>query len=158
MDAQGSPDAPRCGFSAQVVQKLRAAGADFRHFDILQDPAIRDGLKVLRHLLTSCVMLTSQASTCACPDAARVLNVPRCAVQEHSDWPTYPQLYVNGEVSTANCLGAFTHARSKMLLNCSVAPLATSFWCCGVDTSCLDVYTAAWRVRYCAGDGRRRRA
>lgn len=43
---QGSPDAPRCGFSAQVVQALREAGADFRHFDILQDPAIREGLKV----------------------------------------------------------------------------------------------------------------
>jgi Grx4 family monothiol glutaredoxin len=59
---KGSPDAPRCGFSAQVVQALRAAGADFRHFDILQDPAVRDGLK------------------------------------EHSNWPTYPQLYVNGEL------------------------------------------------------------
>lgn len=43
---QGSPDAPRCGFSAQVVQALRAAGAHFSHFDILQDHAIREGLKV----------------------------------------------------------------------------------------------------------------
>lgn len=43
---QGSPDAPRCGFSAQVVQALQATGADFQHFDILQDNAIREGLKV----------------------------------------------------------------------------------------------------------------
>ena len=42
---QGSPDAPRCGFSSQVVQALRAAKADFQHFDILQDSAIREGLK-----------------------------------------------------------------------------------------------------------------
>ena len=61
--AQGSPDAPRCGFSAQVVQTLRAADAEFRHFDILQDPEVRDGLKVLRYILTFLITLTPQAST-----------------------------------------------------------------------------------------------
>ncbi len=48
---QGSPDAPRCGFSAQVVQALRATGADFQHFDILQDNAIREGLKARPEML-----------------------------------------------------------------------------------------------------------
>jgi Glutaredoxin len=64
MHAQGSPDAPRCGFSAQVVQALRAAGAEFSHFDILQDPAIREGLKVLRHVLRVSMLLNPLASNC----------------------------------------------------------------------------------------------
>ena len=32
---KGAPDAPRCGFSRQVVQALRADGIAFKHFDIL---------------------------------------------------------------------------------------------------------------------------
>jgi monothiol glutaredoxin len=38
---KGTPDAPRCGFSAQTVQCLREAGADFGAMDILPDPRIR---------------------------------------------------------------------------------------------------------------------
>lgn len=59
---QGSPEAPRCGFSRKVVEALQAAGAQFGSFDILGDDAVRQGLK------------------------------------EFSQWPTYPQLYVNGEL------------------------------------------------------------
>ncbi|KAK9802904.1 hypothetical protein WJX73_003852 [Symbiochloris irregularis] len=42
---KGSPDAPRCGFSAKVVAALKAAGIQFSSFDILTDEAIRQGLK-----------------------------------------------------------------------------------------------------------------
>ena len=42
---QGTPDAPRCGFSAKVVAALRSVGAEFSSFDILQDEAVRQGLK-----------------------------------------------------------------------------------------------------------------
>lgn len=42
---KGSPDAPRCGFSSQVVTALRAAAVQFGHFDILEDPDVRLGLK-----------------------------------------------------------------------------------------------------------------
>jgi Grx4 family monothiol glutaredoxin len=59
---QGTPDAPRCGFSRKVVDALRAAGEEFGSFDILSDEAVRQGLKEL------------------------------------SQWPTYPQLYVKGEL------------------------------------------------------------
>ena len=60
---KGTPDAPRCGFSRKVVEWLRQDGvAPFRHFDILSDEAVRQGLKEL------------------------------------SNWPTYPQLYVDGEL------------------------------------------------------------
>jgi monothiol glutaredoxin len=41
---KGTPDAPRCGFSLQTVNCLRAAGADFAAMDILPDPRIRQQL------------------------------------------------------------------------------------------------------------------
>ena len=59
---KGSPDFPQCGFSAQAVAVLRACGADFGSFNILEDPELREALKA------------------------------------HSNWPTFPQLYVKGEL------------------------------------------------------------
>ena len=58
---KGSPDAPQCGFSAQVVSILGRLLPRYGSFDVLSDRAVRDGIK------------------------------------EFSDWPTIPQLYVNGE-------------------------------------------------------------
>ena len=59
---KGSPDQPKCGFSAQVVNALRMCRASFLHVDVLEDPALRQTLKI------------------------------------YSNWPTFPQLYVNGEL------------------------------------------------------------
>ncbi|MDH3399635.1 MAG: Grx4 family monothiol glutaredoxin [Chromatiales bacterium] len=59
---KGSPDFPQCGFSAQAVAVLRACGTNFASFNILEDPELREALKV------------------------------------HSNWPTFPQLYVKGEL------------------------------------------------------------
>ena len=59
---KGSPSEPRCGFSRKAVGMLNEVGAKYGHFDILEDPAVRQGLK------------------------------------EYSNWPTYPQLYVKGEL------------------------------------------------------------
>lgn len=58
---KGTPRQPQCGFSGQTVRLLNAVGADFSSVNVLEFPAIRDGIKV------------------------------------YSDWPTIPQLYVNGE-------------------------------------------------------------
>ena len=59
---KGSPDFPQCGFSANAVGILRACGVDeFFSVNVLEDPAIRQGIK------------------------------------EYANWPTIPQLYVNGE-------------------------------------------------------------
>jgi monothiol glutaredoxin len=59
---KGTPQFPMCGFSATVVQVLRAAGvAQFHSVNVLEDPAIREGIK------------------------------------QFANWPTIPQLYVNGE-------------------------------------------------------------
>lgn len=59
---KGSPTAPKCGFSRQVVEILNEHSVPFGSFDILSDDDVRQGLKV------------------------------------HSEWPTFPQLYVNGEL------------------------------------------------------------
>ncbi len=43
---KGSPQFPQCGFSANAVRILHAAGVkDFFSVDVLQDPAIRQGIK-----------------------------------------------------------------------------------------------------------------
>lgn len=58
---KGSPSAPQCGFSRQLVAILREHEVRFGFFDILKDDSVRLGLKTF------------------------------------SDWPTFPQLYINGE-------------------------------------------------------------
>lgn len=42
---KGTPDSPRCGFSAVTVQILDHIGAPFVGVDVLQDDALRDGIK-----------------------------------------------------------------------------------------------------------------
>ncbi len=59
---KGTPEEPRCGFSARTVQALQSLGAGFAAVDILPDPRIREELSAL------------------------------------SNWPTIPQLFVNGEL------------------------------------------------------------
>ena len=43
---KGVPDSPKCGFSSVVVQILDHLGVDFVGVDVLQDPALRDGVKI----------------------------------------------------------------------------------------------------------------
>lgn len=58
---KGNPTFPQCGFSAAVVEVLKKHGVAFHHFNVLQDHAVREGIK------------------------------------EYAEWPTIPQLYVDGE-------------------------------------------------------------
>ncbi len=58
---KGNPSFPQCGFSAAVVEVLKRQGVPFHHFNVLQDAAVREGIK------------------------------------DYAEWPTIPQLYVNGE-------------------------------------------------------------
>ena len=41
---KGNPQAPMCGFSAQVVKILGAVGAKYSSFDVLSDSEIRQGV------------------------------------------------------------------------------------------------------------------
>jgi monothiol glutaredoxin len=44
---KGTPDMPRCGFSARVAQILNASGVDYAAMDVLPDPRIREELSGL---------------------------------------------------------------------------------------------------------------
>ncbi|KAL6246581.1 glutaredoxin [Rhinocladiella similis] len=59
---KGTPSAPQCGFSRQLVSILRENQVKYGFFNILADNDVREGLKAF------------------------------------SDWPTFPQLYTNGEL------------------------------------------------------------
>lgn len=43
---KGSPDAPQCGFSRQLVSILDDFDVTYKHFDILSDDEVRQGLKI----------------------------------------------------------------------------------------------------------------
>ena len=58
---KGNAMFPQCGFSARVVQILSHMGVPFQTANVLEDPALREGIKAF------------------------------------SQWPTIPQLYINGE-------------------------------------------------------------
>jgi monothiol glutaredoxin len=58
---KGTPVFPQCGFSAAVVQVLSHLGVRFKGVNVLDDDALRQGIK------------------------------------EFANWPTIPQLYVQGE-------------------------------------------------------------
>jgi len=59
---KGSPQAPRCGFSAATAGVLNELLGDYASVDVLADAEIREGIKT------------------------------------YGNWPTIPQLYVNGEL------------------------------------------------------------
>ncbi len=42
---KGTPQFPQCGFSGQVVQILNYLGVPYKGVNVLEDPAIRDGIK-----------------------------------------------------------------------------------------------------------------
>lgn len=58
---KGNPKFPQCGFSNMATQILDACNAQYVSVDVLQDAAIREGIK------------------------------------SYANWPTIPQLYINGE-------------------------------------------------------------
>lgn len=42
---KGTPEMPRCGFSAATIEALRQAGASFHAVDVLADPEVWSGVK-----------------------------------------------------------------------------------------------------------------
>lgn len=43
---KGSPEMPQCGFSARATAILQNLNTEFASVDVLQDPEIREGIKV----------------------------------------------------------------------------------------------------------------
>ena len=163
---KGTPEAPRCGFSKQLVALLAQHSVQYQHFDILSDNEVREGLKAhsnwptypqvyergqlvggldivrelmeagefpaaaadggndslttrIESLLSSSPVLLfmkgdRQQPRCGFSRAAVALldeegvqydtfdiledEDIRQGVKEYSKWPTYPQLYVKGEL------------------------------------------------------------
>lgn len=42
---KGNPQFPMCGFSAATIQIFDSLGVPYQTVDVLQDPAVRDGIK-----------------------------------------------------------------------------------------------------------------
>jgi len=42
---KGTPQFPQCGFSSRVVQILNHMGVKYHSANVLEDPALRDGIK-----------------------------------------------------------------------------------------------------------------
>jgi len=59
---KGTPKSPMCGFSAKTIGLLDSILDDYKSVDVLEDPEIREGIKV------------------------------------YGNWPTIPQLYIDGEL------------------------------------------------------------
>ncbi|MCP5468082.1 MAG: Grx4 family monothiol glutaredoxin [Deltaproteobacteria bacterium] len=58
---KGNRNFPQCGFSAAVIEVFNHLGVQYETVDVLEDPAIREGIKIF------------------------------------SNWPTIPQIYINGK-------------------------------------------------------------
>jgi monothiol glutaredoxin len=87
---KGNRNFPACGFSATVVGILKQLTKDYDTVNILEDPAIREGMK------------------------------------EYSSWPTFPQLYVDGQF-VGGCdivKDMFAQGELQKLLGVEVKPVA----------------------------------
>ena len=69
---KGTPSAPECGFSRQLVALLREHSVKYGFFNILADDEVRQGLK------------------------------------DYAEWPTYPQLWIDGELVGGLDIVSFT--------------------------------------------------
>ena len=75
---KGTPSFPMCGFSAATVQVLDSYNVAYESVNVLDDPAIRDGIK------------------------------------RYSNWPTVPQLYINGEFVGGCDIVREMHAKGEL--------------------------------------------
>jgi len=88
---KGTPSAPQCGFSRQLVGILRENSVKYGFFNILADEDVRQGLK------------------------------------EFADWPTFPQLWVQGElVGGLDIVKEELSADPEFLMDHAVQPSATA--------------------------------
>ena len=75
---KGTPEEPRCGFSARVAERILDSGVEFVAVDILPDPRIRQQLTA------------------------------------YSNWPTTPQLFVDGELIGGCDIVEELHAQGQL--------------------------------------------
>lgn len=61
---KGTPSAPQCGFSMQVVRILHGQGVSFDSVNVLDHPEIRDGVKEYSYVQPAALVLTSERINC----------------------------------------------------------------------------------------------
>ena len=91
---KGTPEAPRCGFSARTVAALEAVGSPFAAVDVLPDPRIREELSgisnwptipqlfVRGELVGGCDIVTEMYETGELAEALGVEAAPAPAAPE----------------------------------------------------------------------------
>lgn len=92
------PLASRCGFSQKIVGILNGLpGVEYTTFDILNDEGVRQS-KFLTMRVSHLLLSFSHADSTRPPVAlARSRSLTHTEMKQISDWPTFPQLIVNGE-------------------------------------------------------------
>ena len=117
---KGTPQFPMCGFSGRAIQILKACGVgDLKTVNVLEDEEIRQGIKSYSDwptipqlyvngefvggsdIMTEMYQAGELQQTLGVADL-KTVNVLedeeiRQGIKAYSDWPTIPQLYVNGE-------------------------------------------------------------
>lgn len=88
---KGVPAEPRCGFSNAVVQILRMHGVDYDAHDVLIDEKLRQGsghsfFQNKRYCLSELLSML-----------IIILFSSLSGIKDFSNWPTIPQVYINGE-------------------------------------------------------------
>lgn len=95
---KGSPDAPKCGFSRKVVEALKEAGAEFGHAPVAHT-STRSHLHAPRRHPTA----PRPSPVCALLSVRRHFDIltdeaVRQGMKAFANWPTFPQLYAQGEL------------------------------------------------------------
>ncbi len=88
---KGVPEQPRCGFSNAVVQILRMHDVRFSAHDVLQDEELRQGKDESNFILKMKKIIIRDSQI----DLDGDDHVQ--GIKEFSDWPTIPQVYLQGE-------------------------------------------------------------
>lgn len=78
---KGEPQAPRCGFSNAVIDILSIHKVKFDAHDVLRDENLRNGKYINKFILFKMTKLFKLFA----------------GIKEYSNWPTIPQVFVNGE-------------------------------------------------------------
>ena len=105
---KGTPEAPRCGFSARTVAALEALGKPFAAVDILPDPRIRQELSAISNwptipqlfvrgeLVGGCDIVTEMYET---GELAELLGVEATAGAPEATEPEAPPLTIENRLS-----------------------------------------------------------
>lgn len=76
---KGTPEEPRCGFSAKAATVMKSTGVDFAYVDVLASPLIMQ------------------------------------ALPEVSDFPTFPQLFIQGEIIGGSDIVEAMYANGELM-------------------------------------------